>query len=264
MNKYIFAVLFVPMLAAAQETPLATDADRAKPSPLVASAASTIAPAAKAVLANGLGLSLIESHRLPLVAITLVIPQAGSHDDPSGKEGLASFVASMAKEGVPGLPTAAALSDAIDDIGASLSVSAGSDATTVSVLVLKENLGRAMELMGKIVREPSSLSGSPETAAALERMRQRSLSGLEMEKGDAEALGGKRLAAALFGDTPRGRSATEGSINAITPADIAARHRTSMVPNGAVLSVAGDVTLDELKSLAGANFGAWTPATAPG
>lgn len=263
MKKYIFAVLLVPALAAAQCVPVATDADRSKPSPLVASAVSSIAPAAKAILANGLGLSLIESHRLPLIAITLVIPQAGANADPVGKDGLASFVASMAKEGVPGLPTAAALSDAIDDIGASLSVSAGSDATTVTVLVLKENLGRAMELMGKIVREPSSLSASPESAAALERMRQRTLSGLEMEKGDAESLGGKRLAAALFGDTPRGRSATEESINAITPADVAARHRASMVPNGAVLSVAGDVTLDELKALAGTNFGAWAPSNAP-
>lgn len=260
--KYILAALFVPTLAAAQGTPLATDADRSQPSPLVASASSSIAPAAKAVLANGLGLSLIESHRLPLVAVTLVIPRAGSDADPVGKDGLASFVASMAKEGVPGLPSAAALSDAIDDIGASLSISAGSDATTVSVLVLKENLGRAMELMGKIVREPSSLSRSAESSAAFERMRQRSLSGLEMEKGDPESLGSKRLAAALFGDSPRGRSATEESINAITPADIAARHRESMVPDGAVLSVAGDVTIDELKALAGTNFGAWDPAAA--
>ena len=257
--KYIFAVMLVPSLAAAQGTPLATDADRAKPSPLVASASSSIAPAAKAVLANGLGLSLIESHRLPLVAVTLVIPQANSDADPVGKDGLASFVASMSKEGVAGLPTAAALSDAIDDIGASISIAAGSDGTTVTAVVLKENLGRALELMSKIVREPVSATGTADSAAALERLRQRTLSGLEMEKGDPESLGGKRLASALFGDTPRGRSATAESVNAITAADIAARHRETMVPNGAVMSVAGDVTLDELKALAGKNFGTWNP-----
>lgn len=260
MKTSILAVLLVPALAAAQEAPRASDADRAAPAPIGATVAAAAAPAAKAVLANGLGLSLIESHRLPLVAVTLVIPAAGSVADPVGKEGLASFVAAMAKEGVPGLPTAAALSDAIDDIGASISVSAGADSSTVSVVVLKENLGRALELVGKIVREPASLSGSPESAAALERLRARSLSGLEMEKGDPEALANKRLAGALFGDSPRGRAATEASLNAITAADVAARHRASMVPNGAVLSVAGDVTLDELKALAGANFGTWAPA----
>lgn len=259
--KYIFAVLLVPSMASAQGTPLATEADRAKPAEVLPTVGSAIAPAAKAVLANGLGLSLIESHRLPLVSVTLVIPQAGSDADPAGKDGLAGFVAAMAKEGVPGLPTAAALSDAIDDIGASISVSAGSDGTTVSVVVLKENLARAMELMGKIVREPAHLSGAPQYSAALERLRQQSLSGLEMEKGDPEALGGKRLSSALFGDTPRGRSATEASINSITMADVAARQRASMVPNGAVMSVAGDVTLEELKAQAQANFGAWAPAT---
>lgn len=260
MKNLALAVLLVPTFAVAQADH-ATDADRAKPSPLVASATSAIAPAAKAVLANGLGLSLIESHRLPLVAVTLVIPRADSNSEPAGKDGLAGFVASMAKEGVAGLPTAAALSDAIDDIGASISVGAGSDGTTVTAVVLKENLGRAMELMGKIVREPVSAAGSADSAAALERLRQRTLSGLEMEKGDPESLGSKRLAAALFGDTPRGRSATEDTVNAITAADVAARHRETMVPNGAVMSVAGDVTLDELKALAAKNFGAWAPST---
>jgi zinc protease len=261
--KYIFAVLLVPSLALAQGVPLATEADRSTPAATGATATSSIAPAAKAVLANGLGLSLIESHRLALVAVTLVIPAAGSDADPAGKDGLASFVAAMAKEGVPGLPTAAALADSVDDIGASLTVTAGSDATTVSVLVLKENLARALDLVGKIVREPVSLTASPESDAALERLRQRTLSGLEMEKGDPESLAGKRLASGLFGDSPRGRSATVESITAITPAAVAARHRESMVPNGAVLSVAGDVTLDELKALAGASFGTWAPAAQP-
>lgn len=264
MKNIALAVLFVPILAAAQETPRATEQDRSTPAPVTPTTASSIAPAAKAVLGNGLGLSLIESHRLPLVAVTLVVPQASS-EDPVGKEGLADFVAAMSKEGVAGLPTAAALSDALDDIGASLSVSAGSDGTTVSLVVLKENLGRAMELMGKVVTAPTFVSGSKESSAALERLRQRTLSGLEMEKGDQEALASKKLAGTLFAGESRGRSADEASVSAITLADVTARQKATMVPNGAVMSVAGDVTMDELKALAAANFGAWTPAavTAP-
>lgn len=264
MKNLLLAVLLVPAVAVAQEEPKrALDADRSVPATITATAASAIAPAAKAVLANGLSLSLIESHRLPLVAVTLVIPQAGADADPAGKDGLSSFVASMAKEGIPGLPTAAAVADAIDDIGSSISVSAGQDNTTVTILTLKENLPRAMELASKIVREPAHLSGAPEYAAALERLRQRALSGLEMEKGDPEATANKRLAQSLYGDSARGRSATPESIAAITPADVAARHRASMVPNGAVMSVAGDVTMAELKALAESNFGTWSPASIP-
>ncbi|UPT73297.1 MAG: insulinase family protein [Elusimicrobiota bacterium] len=263
MRHLLLAALLAAPASAQKEPKRASDKDRATPAPIGATASSSIAPAAKAVLANGLGLSLIESHRLPLVAVTLVIPAAGSDADPKGKEGLTSFVAAMAKEGVPGLPTAADLADAIDDIGSSLSVSAGSESTTVTIVTLKENLGRALELASKVVREPSHLTPSAESAAALERLRQRSLSGLEMEKGNPESIASERLSSALFGDTPRGRPATPEAINAITAEDVAARHRASMVPNGAVLSVAGDVTMDELKALAGAHFGTWSPSSVP-
>ena len=261
--KYLALSVLLAVPAAAQNDQHATDADRAVPATVAPTVGSAIAPAAKAVLANGLGLSLIESHRLPLVAVTLVIPSAGADADPAGKDGLSAFVASMAKEGVPGLPTAAALADAIDDIGSSISVTPGQENTTVSILTLKENLPRALELAAKIVREPSHLSGGPEYADALERLRQRTLSSLEMEKGDPEATANKRLAQSLYGDSPRGRSSTPESIAAITPADVAARHRASMVPNGAVLSVAGDVTMAELKTLAEANFGTWAPSSVP-
>jgi len=261
--KTLALVLLLNASGFAAEVPRATEADRAKPAPVAVTAPAAAATAVKAALANGLSLVLLESHRLPLVAVTLVIPQAGADADPSGKEGLASLVAAMAKEGVTGLPSAAAFSNAVDDLGASLSVTSGADGMAVSVLVLKENLGRALELVGRVVREPSYLSGGPEATAAFKRLRQETLTGLEMEKGDPAAVAGKRLAAGLFGDSPRGRAETEASINSLTLAEVAARHRASVVPNGAVLAVTGDVKLEELKALAAKNFGTWAPAALP-
>jgi zinc protease len=253
------ALLTVP--AAAQ--PRATEKDRAKPAPLGTTAASAALTAVKDSIANGMTLSLIESHRLPLVAVTLIIPQAGAATDPVGKEGLSSFAAAMVKEGVPGLPNAAALSDAIDDLGATISVGASDSGVTVSVLVLKENLDQALGLVSRMVRSPNSESADAVSAAALERIRRQSLAGLEMEKGDPEALASKRLGKEVFGDDPHGRSATAATISAITPADVAARQRSGLVPNGAILAAAGDLTPEEFKALAEKNFGAWSPAALP-
>lgn len=258
-----FVLALAAASAAAQTAPVATEADRAKPAPIGKAAASAALSAVKDSLANGMTLSLIESHRLPLVAVTLVIPQAGVDADPAGKEGLSGLAATMTKEGVPGLPSAAALSDAIDDLGATITVSASGAGTTVSVVALKENLDKALGLVSRMVRESSSRTPDAASAAALERLRQQTLSSLEMEKGDPAALASKRLSADLFGAGPHGRSATPASIAAITPADVAARTRATFVPNGAVLAVAGDVTREELKALAEKNFGAWSPAALP-
>lgn len=257
----LLAALTVP--ASAQVTAHATDADRSTPAPVAATAAKAALVAVKDTMANGMTLSLIESHRLPLVAVTLIIPQAGAGADPVGKEGLAALAAAMTKEGVPGLPSAAALSDAIDDLGATISVGSTDSGATVSVVVLKENLDKALGLVSRIVRESDSRNADPASAAALERLRQQTLSDLQMEKGDPEALATKRLNSDLFGTGPHGRSASEASIASITPADIAARTQSGFVPDGAVLAVAGDVTRDELKALAEKNFGAWNPKALP-
>lgn len=262
MNKpWILPVLLALAVNASAQT--AAEADRAKPAPTGKSAARAALTAATESMANGLTLSLIESHRLPLVAVTLVIPQAGASVDPAGKEGLAELSAAMVKEGVPGLPSAAALSDAADDLGATISVSADDSGAKVSVVVLKENLDKALDLVSRMVRASDSRTPGPATDAAFERLRRRSLSALEMEKGDPAALATKRLAADVFGSGPHGRSPSTASIASITPADVAARTRAGFVPEGAVLAVAGDVTSEELRALAEKNFGAWSPASLP-
>lgn len=259
----MITLLLAAAVAASAQTNHATEADRAHPAPVGASAAAAALTAVKDTMANGMTLSLIESHRLPLVAVTLIIPRAGSAADPVGKEGLSGLAAAMVKEGVPGLPSGAALADAIDDLGATISVSASDSGATVSVLVLKENLDKALALVSRMVAAPKSLTPDAASNAALARLRAQTLSGLQMEKGDPDALAGKRLAAELFGAGPHGRSPSEASVASITPADVAARQRAGLVPDGAVLAAAGDVTREELKALAEKNFGAWSPASLP-
>lgn len=257
------ALLLAAAVSASAQTPHAAESDRAKPAPVGAAATAAALAAVKDTMANSLTLSLIESHRLPLVAVTLVIPSAGAADDPAGKEGLSGLAAAMVKEGVPGLPSGAALADAIDDLGASVSVSASDSGASVSLVVLKENLDKALALVSRMVREPKSADPDAATVAAFERLRAQTLTGLRMEKGDPGALASKALARRVYGDTPHGRSATEATVASITPADVAARTRAGFVPNGAVLAVAGDVTREELKALAEKNFGSWSRADLP-
>ncbi|MEK7389393.1 MAG: pitrilysin family protein [Elusimicrobiota bacterium] len=259
--KHLPIALITLLLSAsahADQGRLATEQDRAQPVVIGPMPAFALKQAAKAALANGLTLSLIENHHLPHVAVTLVIPKAGDASDPIGREGLAQFAADLSLEGVAKLPTAAALGDAIDQIGASIEVSSDNSGLTYSVYVLKKNMGKAMALVSKMLLSPSYVSKEPQYDEALERMRQQALAGLEMEKGNPTTLVSKHMAASLFGNEPHGRFPTENSLHSLSLNGVVEHRRNALSPAGAVLAVAGDVTLEELKSLAEKNFGSWT------
>src|SRR4051812_39299033 len=76
-------------------------------------------------LSNGLRAVIAEQHNAPLITIRLSIP-VGSVSDPSGQPGLASAVASQLTAGVDKY-SSVQLREAIEDLGGTLSVSAGSD-----------------------------------------------------------------------------------------------------------------------------------------
>ncbi|HYQ81034.1 MAG TPA: insulinase family protein, partial [Anaeromyxobacteraceae bacterium] len=82
------------------------------------------------VLANGLKVRLVKYHRLPIVALHLVLDAGGSHD-PADRPGLAAFTASMVTEGTR-TRSAIRISDELGYIGASLTAGAGFDAAFVS------------------------------------------------------------------------------------------------------------------------------------
>jgi len=53
----------------------------------------------EADLANGLHLIVLEDRRLPQITFQLIVPGAGGYFDPPGKIGLASYTASLMREG---------------------------------------------------------------------------------------------------------------------------------------------------------------------
>jgi len=85
-------------------------------------------------LTNGLKVRLVEVHKLPVVALHLVV-DAGASYDPADEPGLASFTAAMLTEGTK-KRSATRISDDLGFIGASLSAGAGFDSASLSGSVL--------------------------------------------------------------------------------------------------------------------------------
>jgi zinc protease len=215
-------------------------------------------PFQEAVLPNGLRLLVVESHKQPIVSLSLNFA-AGSTFDPAGKEGLADVVASLLTKGA-GTRSAEQVAEAIEGAGGALSAGAGSDFLSINSTVLTSSLPLAFELVGDAMIRPSF----PEKE--LELLRTQTLSGLQVQLTQPDAIADRVFRRTLYGANPYGRSTTPLSVKAITRTDVLAYHRARLRPSGALLVLAGDITLAEGRRLALGALRGWLgtpPATMP-
>ena len=211
-------------------------------------------PFRESVLPNGLRLLVVESHKQPVVSISLSFP-AGASVDPAGKEGLASMAAGLLTKGA-GRRTADQISDAIEGAGGSLSAGAGADFLAINSTVLTPSLPLAFELLGDVAVRPTF------PASEVELLRTQSLSGLQVALTQPETIADRAFRRAIYGAHPYSRSELPASLKAITREDLVRFHRTRLRPGGALLVVAGDITLAEARRLALRAFQGWTGVSA--
>jgi len=215
-----------------------------------------LATPVSAKLANGLTLILSERRGLPIVAANLVL-RTGSDANPLDKPGMANFVAAMLDEGTA-KRNALQIADDVARMGASLGTSSSMDATTVSARSLTKNFPATLEILSDVVLNPSF------PAEEIERQRASRLAGLVQQRDNPNQVAAQVMAASLYGPKhPYGYSevGTEASVKALSKDDMAAFWKQNFVPNNAALVVAGDISMDELRTMADKSFGAWQAGT---
>lgn len=104
------------------------------------------------VLQNGLKVLFVKKDKLPLMQISLLI-KAGSIFDTLDKAGTAHLTAMMIDEGA-GPYNSLELDNEIEKLGSIISISNNHDSLYVSLLSLKENFERSLELASLIITEP--------------------------------------------------------------------------------------------------------------
>jgi zinc protease len=184
-----------------------------------------------------------ESHALPLVHFQVVIPE-GSLLDPVGREGLTRLSARLLRRGTR-LRDAQAIEEAIDSLGAELSIDTTPSFVRIAGSVIKRSLGPMLALVGELLREPSF----PE--AELAQLKRESLAALlELTDNDA-GLCATHFRRALFRGHPYARSAlgTRASIESIEHAEVVARYREGLARQARFVTLAGDVSAAEAEAL---------------
>ena len=207
-------------------------------------------PFQETVLANGLRLVLVENHAQPVISLSLSMP-AGSVYDPAGKEGLASMVAQLLTKGA-GHRTAEEIAATIEGVGGSLSAGAGRDFLSVDADVLAPQAELAFELLADVIVRPTF------PASELELVQTQTLSSLQLELSQPDALASRFFARYVYGSHPYSRRPSAASTKAITREDLVSFQRRRLRPGGGLLVIAGDITLARARSLATRAFAGWT------
>ena len=232
--------------------------DRSAPPELGPPPSLTLPQIHRFELSNGARVVLLEKHNVPVVQVNLVV-KTGYTVDPEDMTGLASMTADMMDEGAAGLD-ALQLADAIDFLGARLSVRAGGHHSTVALHSPASQLDPALDVMADVVLRPDF------PAAELERKRLERLNALVQARDEARIIAAVVFDRTLYGtEHPYGKTSSgdEQSIRAVQVDDLERFHDQYYRPNNAFFVVVGDVTVDAMKPKLEALFGSWQRGSIP-
>ena len=199
-------------------------------------------------LPNGLKIFVIEDDRKPTITLRLVI-RSGSAVD-GKKTGTASFVAGLLNRGTE-RRDAATFAVETDSIGVRVEGAASDDAISVSAGGLTKYTDQILDLLADAVLHPTF------PADQFTRLQRKTLSSLEAEKQEPDALASKLLGKVIYGAFPYGDYLTPESVKAIQREDLATFHKAHFLPNNASLAVVGDVKAAEILPLIAKAFGDW-------
>lgn len=244
--SYWSAFVFLGLLCPA-ETVLASVDRSIKPNPGIAPAASF--PEFKEfTLSNGLRVFAIQDDRRPMVTFRLIIKSGTAADN--GKPGTASLVATLLNRGTTGR-SAESFAKESDFLGSRVEAAAGPDSISLIASSLNKYTDKLLDLMSDAARNPTF--SEEQVAKALKI----SLSSLEAQKQQPEALLSKMIAKIVYGNHPYGSVPTPESISSITRDDLVQFHKLHFQPRNATLAVIGDISQEQVGSLVEKLFGAW-------
>ncbi len=226
--------------------------------PLLA-AFSAFAAQAEAVTAfrleNGLDVVVIEDHRAPVV-VQMIWYRAGAADEPAGKSGIAHFLEHLMFKGTDKIP-AGQFSATVEAHGGDDNAFTSWDYTAYFQRISAEKLEMVMEMEADRMRglklDPAVVL--TERQVILEERAQRTDS-------DPGALLGEQMRAALFLNHRYGVPIIgwRHEIAGLTREDALAWYEKYYAPNNATLIIAGDVTPDQVKTLAEKYYGPIRPS----
>ena len=246
MTRTLLSIVALSLTLAGQQT-----LDRSKIPPPGKLPVLRVPTWTKTTIDNGADLIVSEKHDLPLVSFTITIVGGADQFESAGKRGVASVTASMLNEGTR-TRDGEALSNALQLLGTSISVSVGSETGSIGFVSTTGKFPQTLDILADMLVNPTF------PADALERLRGQRLVALEQAKAQPNAIAGRVYPRVLYGAShPFGQPITETTVKAITRDDVVAFHKAFFQPGRAVVTVVGDVSAAAVKTTIEHALAAW-------
>ena len=218
--------------------------------------AADLAPA-KITTANGMTVVVLEQHFLPIVEVHALI-RAGSAQDPPEKAGLANLTASLLDEGTI-TRSSKQLAEQIDFVGGSLEVKASEDFTTASARILRKDVDLGFTLLADILLRPAF------PKQEFERVRSQILGEIVSDNDDPGQVAMKAFNQLVFSHHPYRWPVhgTDDTLSKITLADVQNFYSKEYLPNQTILTIVGDITMEQATALVQTHFGSWKKGAPP-
>src|ERR1700743_342559 len=211
-------------------------------------------PPASFTLPNGLQVVVIQDHRTPVVT-QMVWYKFGSSDETPGKSGLAHFLEHLMFKGTAKHPVGE-FSQTVLKVGGNENAFTAADYTGYFQRVPRDQLPGMMEfeadrMTGLVLKDENVL---PERDVVLEEYNMRVAN-------NPDARLNEQMMAALYLNHPYGRPVIgwHQEIEKLSREDALAFYRRFYAPNNAILVIAGDVTVEDVRPMVEANFGKVAP-----
>jgi len=195
---------------------------------------------------SGSRLLVEEAHDLPLVRLGVTL-RTGGGDDPPELDGLANFATELMARGAGG-KTRARIDEALDALGAHLSISTNYDGSHFEVTALRDRVDEVMALVCSVLLSPDF------PADEADKLRREIESQLDELREDDGSVARRFMARRLYGAKhPYGLTltGTSASLPRLTVQTARAWHERAVRGPGLVFHFAGDIAADEAQALVG-------------
>lgn len=187
-------------------------------------------------LTNGLRVYGIQNTEVPLVQFQIAI-EGGQLLDDIKKVGVANLMARMMTQGTA-RKTPQELEEAIQQLGASISVNAGSEETRINVTTLAKNYDATLGLVKEILLEPRW------DAKEFDLLKQSTLAQIRQLDANPNAIAQREYNALIYGkDNIRSRSilGTSEALNSISLNDLKSLYARAISPSVSKILVVGAI-----------------------
>jgi zinc protease len=195
------------------------------------------------ILNNGLSVLFVEKKNLPILQLNMLV-NGGSKFDPIKKKGLAHLTSLLVDEGA-GEYDSLQYDEEFESIGSIFNLSTDNDNIHLTLLSLKENFERSLELMSLAYNVPRFIEED------FKREQNKLLAKITQNQDDPGFIATSNFDKIIFNNTNYQYPiiGNTNDVSSIKNSDVIEFHKKFFVPSNSKLVVVGNIELAELQSL---------------